>query len=168
MVGKGQGSAGRAWQLLRCWLLVVFLLLFPGERHGSLCAHSLYVTSFLQMKHIFPDSGKKKMTKRASGFTDSEVSGRKHVCRSILSIFTLLWYLLPNIPDLLSIILIPVQQSISAGRHVLYCTPDFGIKISESAFTWVCTGAKSQVAPLVSYIHRLSTVAEEIPHDHTQ
>lgn len=50
----------------------------------------------------------------------------------------------------------------------MYCTPDLGIKMSESEFTRICTGAKSQVDALVSCFHKLSTVAGEIVHDHTQ
>lgn len=73
--------------------------------------------------------------------------------------------LLPNVPNLLSIIFVPVQQSISAGGHVLYCTPHHGTKTPKSALSQVCCGAKSQIAVLVSHFYRLSTLAEETIYD---
>lgn len=73
--------------------------------------------------------------------------------------------LLPNVPNLLSIIFVPIQQSISAGGHVLYCTPHHGTKIPKSALSQVYCGAKSQIAVLVSHFYRLSTPPEETIYD---
>lgn len=61
----------------------------------------------------------------------------------------------------LSIAFVPIQQSISAGGHDLYCTPHHGTKVHESALTQVCSETKSQVAMLVSCFCRPSTLAEE-------
>lgn len=91
-----------------------------GRRTQGLCAHSLFTAGYFGVKLTFHYSGE-----------NCQKSTKPYRQWSFSKTIKLLWYLLPNIPELLSVIFVPIQQSLSAGGRLLCPIAQLGTEIPQ-------------------------------------